>query len=103
MRWRPVVRNCLIIAVGGCTTSQSGTIFRPVPWPPAVIPHYNIDSVTSDSASNRLYALVGTVVDSSSGRPLEATQILLRQSPNGRVYYGYADSHGGFVLGRVVP
>jgi hypothetical protein len=81
---------------------SSGTIFRPVPWQVA-IPQYSVDSVTRDSASVRVGALVGTVVDSISGKPLESAQILLRAQGGGRTLRAVTDSRGGFVLGRVPP
>jgi len=99
--------NILVLAIAGasalaCGCAHSGTTFRAAPWPPAVIPQYNVDSVTRDSASNRLYALVGTVVDSASGRPIPAAVITLRR-PQTPDRAAYSDDRGGFVLGRVVP
>jgi carboxypeptidase family protein len=89
------------VAALACARS-SGTIFRSVPWQVA-IPQYNVDSVTRDSASVRAGALVGTVVDSISGKPLESAQILLRIPGGGRTFRAISDSRGGFVLGRVPP
>jgi hypothetical protein len=65
-----------------CGCAHSGTTFRAAPWPAAVVPQYNVDSVTHDSASNRMYALVGTVVDSSSGRRFRAPLFHLARSRN---------------------
>ena len=84
----------------GC--AHSGFTLRAAQWPPAVIPQYNVDSVTRDSASNRMYALVGTVVDSASGRSIDAAIVTLRQ-PGARDRGTYSDNRGGFVLGRVPP
>jgi hypothetical protein len=84
----------------GC--AHSGTTLRAAQWPPAVIPQYNVDSVTRDSASNRMYALVGTVVDSASGRPIATASVDLRQ-PGTHDRRTYSDDRGGFVIGRVVP
>jgi len=81
---------------------SSGTVFRAVPWQVA-IPQYNVDSVTRDSASISAYALVGTVVDSISGKPLESAQVLLRVPGGGRTFRAITDNRGGFVLGRVPP
>ena len=86
-----------------CAHQSSGTVFNAVPWPAAVIPQYNVDSVTRDSASVGAYALVGTVVDSAVGKPLESVQVLLRPSVGDRAFYALTDSRGGFVLGRVPP
>ena len=84
----------------GC--AHSGTTSRAAQFPPAVIPQYNVDSVTHDSASNQTYALVGTAVDSASGQPIQGAIISLGPLPNpaGRAY---SDDRGGFVVGRVVP
>ena len=95
----------VLAVVGACALAcakSSGTIFRAVPWQVA-IPQYNVDSVTRDSASIGAYALVGTVVDSISGRPLESVQIFLRVPGGGRTFGAITDGRGGFVLGRVPP
>lgn len=85
-----------------CGCAHSGKALRAAQFPPAVIPKYNVDSVTRDSVSNRMYALVGTVVDSASGRPLRGAIISLgplqKSAPR-----AYSDDQGGFVLGRVPP
>jgi len=85
-----------------CGCAHSGTTSRAAQFPPAVIPQYNVDSVTHDSASNQMYALVGTVVDSASGQPIQGAIISLGPLPNpaGRAY---SDDRGGFVVGRVPP
>ena len=99
------MKPVLLAFVGVCALAcarSSGTIFRAVPWQVA-IPQYNVDSVTRDSASIGAGALVGTVVDSISGKPLESAQILLRVPGGGRTFRAITDSRGGFVLGRVPP
>jgi hypothetical protein len=96
-----------ILAIGAATAlafgcAHSGTTSREAQWPPAVIPQYNVDSVTRDSAPNRMYALVGTVVDSASGRPIQGAILTLGplQKP---ARWASSDDRGGFVLGRVPP
>ena len=84
----------------GC--AHSGTRSRAAQWLPAVVPRYNIDSVSHDSASNQMYALVGTVVDSASGRPIQGAIITLGPLPK-PARGTYSDDRGGFVLGRVPP
>jgi hypothetical protein len=85
-----------------CGCAQSGTTLRAIQSSPAVIPQYNLDSVTRDSASNRMFALVGIVVDSALGRPIPGAIVVLRQ-PGSHDRGAYTDDRGGFVLGRVVP
>jgi hypothetical protein len=89
-------------SVLACARAPSGTVLDAMPSPSAVIPQYNLDSVTRDSTSNRLYALVGTVVDSASGQPIPGASITLGQ-PGRPLRGAYSDDRGGFVLGRVVP
>jgi hypothetical protein len=84
----------------GC--AHSGFTLSAAQWPPPVIPQYNADSVTHDSASNQMYALVGTVVDSASGRPVQGA-IISVGPPQKLVRWVYSDDRGGFVLGRVPP
>jgi len=99
------MKSVLLAFSGVCALAcarSSGTTFRAVPWQVA-IPQYNVDSVTRDSASIGAGALVGTVVDSISGKPLESAQILLRVPGGGRTFRAITDSRGGFVLGRVPP
>jgi hypothetical protein len=49
-----------------------------------------------------MYALVGTVVDSASGRPIQGAILTLGplQKP---ARWASSDDRGGFVLGRVPP
>jgi len=99
------MKSVLLASVGVCALAcarSSGTIFRAVPWQVA-IPQYNVDSVTRDSASIAAGALVGTVVDSISGKPLESAQVLLRVPGGGSTFRAITDSRGGFVLGRIPP
>lgn len=108
--WRMLVGNIMKTPILGitaalvlaCGCAHSGTTLWPAQFPLAVIPQYNLDSVTRDSASNRMYALVGIVVDSASGRPIQGASITVGplQKP---VRGAYSDDRGGFVLGRVPP
>lgn len=72
-----------------------------LPWP--TIPDYDPKSATLDTAGVRVSALVGTVEDSVSGRPLGGAQALLTQIEGNRQYYSYTDESGGFVVARVIP
>ena len=68
-----------------------------------LIPHFDLESLTRDSTHLRRSALVGTVEDSSSGRPLGGAQVLLTSQPPGKNYYSYTDDFGGFAVKAVAP
>jgi hypothetical protein len=56
-----------------------------------------------DSVGEISYAIVGTVLDSASGRPVEAAQVLLRETAAAQPYSVQTDRAGSFVLSRVKP
>jgi len=100
---RTLFCGCLIIAFGACAPAGPSKPSPDSNFGSGRIPPFNADSVTRDSASNRVYALVGTVVDSAHGRPIDVARVILQQLPYGPVRYAITDSLGGFVLGRVAP
>lgn len=61
------------------------------------------ETINGDSTTGRFYTLVGTVFDSASGRPLEATQVLLREGPAAQPYFVQTDKTGAFVLSGIKP
>lgn len=61
------------------------------------------EAISRDSVTGRFYALVGTVFDSASGRPLEATQVLLRENPAAQPYFVQTDKTGAFVFSGIKP
>ncbi len=61
------------------------------------------ETINGDSTTGRFYTLVGAVFDSASGRGLEATQLLLRESPAAQPYFVQTDKHGAFVLSGIKP
>jgi hypothetical protein len=69
----------------------------------AAIPAYNADSATHDTNSVAMHALVGTVVNSDSGQPLGATEILIRRPGDGKIISIITDMRGGFVVPRIPP
>ena len=87
----------LVVAYACATTTQRGQ--------DAVSPikPFSQDSVTRDSTGKRVAALTGVVVDSASGSPLEAVQVLLRSSSVLKPYFTFTDQRGGFIIGRVEP
>jgi hypothetical protein len=71
--------------------------------PVASIPKYTPDSITHASSGVGLSALVGTVEDSVSGRPLGDAQVLLTSRPGQQHYFSYTNQEGGFIVQRVPP
>lgn len=69
----------------------------------AAIPRYNADSATHDEHSVAMHALVGTVVNSDSGQPLDATEILIQRPGDGKIISIMTDLRGGFVVPRIPP
>jgi carboxypeptidase family protein len=65
----------------------------------AMLPAYDRQAITSGFTA----ALVGIVVDSASGSPIEHAQILLRSVMTSQPHYVFTDPRGGFVLGRMEP
>lgn len=69
----------------------------------AAIPPYNVDSATHDENAVAMNALVGTVVNSDTGQPLGASEILIRRPSDGKVISIMTDMRGGFVVPRIPP
>jgi hypothetical protein len=65
----------------------------------ATLPVFDQRSITNGFTS----ALVGTVVDSASGSPMEHAQVLLRSRTVSGPACVFTDSRGGFVLSRLEP
>ncbi len=87
----------LVVACACATTSPRGdAIANPIQL-------FSQDSVTRDSTGKTVAALAGVVVDSASGSPLEASQVLLRSSGVLKPYFTFTDQRGSFVIGRVEP
>ena len=86
----------LALSVGslvGCSPLQSPTPAR------AAIPSYDVDSVLAVDGS----ALVGTLVDSASGRGMRNGQVRLVASVDSSSVYAISDDNGGFVLPHLRP
>lgn len=69
----------------------------------AAIPPYNADSATHDAHWAAMHALVGTVVNSDSGQPLAATEIVIQRPGDGEIISIMTDVRGGFVVPRIPP
>ena len=69
----------------------------------AAIPPYNVDSATHDENSAAMNALVGTVVNSDTGQPLGASEIVIRRASDGKIISIMTDMRGGFVVPRIPP
>ena len=88
------------VCIVGCSrNSPDRTVINWVPYVVS-IPVFNVDSVTRDSVSTPVYALTGTVVD-STGRPLEGAQVVVKKGANAGPLWTHTDSHGGFLIGRI--
>jgi hypothetical protein len=67
------------------------------------IPRFNRDSLTTALTGQRLYALVGAVVDSASGRPLRRAIVTAALDTIEKPAFTLTDDSGGFVIGRLRP
>lgn len=95
---RATLRVFLLVGVAACATAGKTN-------PPdySAIPKFNRDSLTTDLTGQRVYALVGSVVDSASGRALQAATVTAFLDTAGKPVVAYTDDSGGFVLGRLQP
>lgn len=66
----------------------------------AEIPRYDVDSVLR-SPKGELSAMVGTISDSASGRPLGGAILVLTSGGAVGPYHVTANEKGGFVLGGI--
>jgi hypothetical protein len=85
----------------GCDESDIVTVLAPGA---IAIPSFRSDTMTTGAGGERLAALVGTVVDSVTGLPLESGSVLVQpREPSDNRFGAYVDAHGGFVIGRIKP
>jgi hypothetical protein len=90
------VRNAIVLVLAFVVTATCVGTTRPKT---AMVPAHNGQAITSGFSA----AIVGTVVDSALGSPIEHAQILLRSATTAQPQYAFTDAHGGFVLGRLEP
>jgi hypothetical protein len=95
---RAILRVCLFVGVAGCATTG-----KPNPLDGGAIPQFNPDSLTTELTGDRVYALVGSVVDSASGRPVPRAIVTASVNAVEKPAYAFTDDSGGFVLGRLQP
>ena len=92
----------LFLAIGiigwACAGTRRAGIAIPRP-----IPSFNRDSLTRDSTGKRVAALVGIVVDSASGSPVQGAGVSLRSANIPKAFGAYTNDSGVFVIGRVQP
>lgn len=90
-----VLRSALLVALTTCApasrTSQGAA------------PSSAKETIKHDSGSGSFYTLVGTVFDSTTGKPLEAAQVLLREDSSVHPYFVQTDRGGAFVLAPIKP
>jgi hypothetical protein len=98
-RWRSSIGRLLllVLACACATTTPRGQDAV------SSIKVFSQDSVTRDSTGKRVAALTGVVLDSASGSPLEAAEVLLRSSSVLKPYFTVTDQRGSFIIGRVEP
>jgi hypothetical protein len=85
----------------GCDESSIVTVYPP--GAPG-IPSFQSEVITGRDSGELLAALVGTVVDSVTGRALEGASVVVRPRGTSDNRIGsFVDSHGGFVIRRVKP
>ena len=87
--------NAIVVVCALSVTSGAG---RPQTQT-AALPLFDQRSITRESTA----ALVGTVVDSASGSPIERAQMLLISGTASQPHYVFTDSWGGFILGHLKP
>jgi 5-hydroxyisourate hydrolase-like protein (transthyretin family) len=59
------------------------------------------ETINGNSTTAGFYTLVGMVFDSTSGKPLEGVQVLLREDPAVQPYFVQTDRAGAFVLSSI--
>jgi hypothetical protein len=87
---------CALVACYACATTRTASTV-------ASIPAFSVDDLTTERNDHGLAALVGTVVDSASGAPLEAARIVVVSEDNSEMRMTFTDGLGGFVLPQLKP
>jgi hypothetical protein len=87
---------CTLVACCACATTRTAS-------PGASIPAFSVEDLIAERNNHDLAALVGTVVDSASGAPLEAARIVVVSEDNSEMRMAFTDGLGGFVLPQLKP
>jgi hypothetical protein len=87
---------CALVACCACATTRTASTG-------ASIPAFSVDDLITEQNNHDLAALVGTVVDSASGAPLEAARIVVVSEDNSEMRMTFTDGLGGFVLPQLKP
>jgi len=87
---------CALVACCACAMTRTAS-------PGASIPAFSVDDLTTERNNHGLAALVGTVVDSASGTPLEAARIVVVSEDNAEMRMVFTDHLGGFLLPQLNP
>ena len=110
MQYRPIIVALAALAATACVAHRGERFAAYSPEPAlgmlhvvAAIPPYNADSATHDEHAQAVNALVGTVVNSDTGQPLGASEILIRRGGDGKIISIMTDMRGGFVVPRIPP
>jgi len=87
---------CALVVCCACATTRPAS-------PQASIPGFSVDDLTNERNNAGLAGFVGTVVDSASGTPLEAAQIVVVSEDNSEMRMAFTDRLGGFLLPQLKP
>jgi Carboxypeptidase regulatory-like domain len=94
---RDTLLACAVVACCACATTRTAADSG------ASIPVFRVDDLTIERNNHGLAALVGTVVDSASGAPLEAARIVVVSEDNSEMRMSFTDQRGGFLLPQLMP
>jgi len=93
---RDALMVCALVVCCACATTRTASHV-------ASIPPSSVDDLTGVRNNHDLAAIVGTVVDSASGSPLEAVRIVVVSEDDAEMRMAFSDRLGGFLLPQLKP
>ena len=93
---RDVLMLCALVACCACATTRTAS-------PVASIPSFTVNDLITERNNHSAAALVGTVVDSASGAPLDAARIVVVAEDGSEMRMVFTDRFGGFLLPQLKP
>jgi hypothetical protein len=94
---RDTLVACALVVCCACATTRTEASSG------ASIPVFTAEDLTTEQNNHGVAALVGTVVDSASGAPLDATRIVVVSEDNSEMRMAFTDQRGGFLLPQLKP